>query len=58
MTDTIILLVSSLPLLGLFIMGIYSAVLVIAVDEELEQRKKSDKEQEEARGGRGRANVG
>ena len=58
MTDTIILLVSSLPLLGLFIMGIYSAVLVIAVDEELEQRKKSDKEQEEARGDRGRSNAG
>ena len=35
---------SSLPLLGLFCMGIYSCILVIRVDEELDMRKEADKE--------------
>ena len=39
---TLILLVSSLPLLGLFIMGIYSVVLVLKIDEEYEARKNSE----------------
>ena len=41
-SDTWIQLVSSVPLLGLFIMGIYSCVLAIMLEDELEQRKKSD----------------
>ena len=40
--DTLILLLSSLPLLGLFIMGLYSIVLVLQVDEEYEAREKSE----------------
>jgi len=35
---------SSLPLLGLFFMGIYSCVLVLRVDEELDMRKAADQE--------------
>ena len=40
--DTLILLLSSLPLLGLFLMGLYSIVLVLQVDEEYEAREKSE----------------
>mmetsp|Transcript_32872 Transcript_32872/g.50261 ORF Transcript_32872/g.50261 Transcript_32872/m.50261 type:complete len:138 (-) Transcript_32872:389-802(-) len=36
--DTIVLLISSIPLLGLFIMGIFSLVLVLQIDDEIEQR--------------------
>jgi len=36
MTDTVIMLITSIPLLGLFIMGIYSAYLLIKIDEELQ----------------------
>jgi hypothetical protein len=36
--------ISSLPLLGLFFMGIYSCVLVMRVDEELDMRKEADKD--------------
>ena len=42
MTDTVIMLITSIPLLGLFVMGIYSAYLLIKIDEELEQRKRKD----------------
>lgn len=40
LSDTWVLLITSLPLVGLFLMGIYSCVLVLMVDEELDQRKK------------------
>ena len=42
MSDFAILLVSSLPMLGLFIMGVYSCCLAIMVEKELEERKKVD----------------
>jgi uncharacterized membrane-anchored protein len=35
MGDTAIMLITSIPLLGLFVMGIYSAYLLIKLDEEL-----------------------
>ena len=35
-------MLSSLPLFGLFCMGIYSLVLVLKIDEELEARKKAN----------------
>ena len=37
--DSTILILSSLPYLGLFLLGIYSCVLCIRVDEELEARQ-------------------
>jgi hypothetical protein len=37
-----ILLLTSMPMLCLFLMGIYSLVLVLKLDEELEARKKAD----------------
>ena len=40
LSDTWALILSSLPLLGLFLMGLYSAALLLMVDEELEERKK------------------
>lgn len=40
LSDTWVLLITSIPLVGLFLMGIYSCVLVLMVDDELEQRKK------------------
>jgi len=40
LSDTWVLVLSSLPLFGLFLMGIYSAVLLLMTDEELEIRKK------------------
>ena len=43
-TQTWIMWLSSLPLLGLFFMGIYSCVLVVRVDEELDLRKAADNE--------------
>ena len=42
--SSLILLVTSLPLLGLFAMGIYSCVLAIMVEEELDARTKQDQE--------------
>ena len=39
MPETLILLFTSIPLLALFIMGIYSCVLAIMVEEELDARK-------------------
>ena len=44
LSDTYVLLITSIPLFALFSMGIYSCVLVLMVDEELEQRKKILKE--------------
>lgn len=44
LSDTWVLLISSIPLIALFSMGIYSCVLLIMVDEELDQRKKILKE--------------
>ena len=44
LSQTWIMWLSSLPLLGLFFMGIYSCVLVIRVDEELDMRKAADQE--------------
>jgi hypothetical protein len=38
---TWMLLITSLPVLGLFLMGVYSCYLAIILDEELDQRKKS-----------------
>ena len=38
-----ILLISSLPLVGLFVMGIYSLCLLIMLDEELDARKANDR---------------
>lgn len=40
-SDTVILLVSSLPLVGIFCMGIYSCILLIMVDNELQARDKA-----------------
>ena len=37
-----ILLITSLPMLSLFLMGIYSLCLVLKLEEELEARKKAD----------------
>ena len=42
--DTLILILVSLPLLGLFIMGIYSVVLVLKIDDEYEAREKSERQ--------------
>lgn len=41
-SDTFILLISSLPMVAIFFMGIYSVYLAIKIEEELEQRQKSD----------------
>ena len=40
LSDTYVLLITSIPLFALFVMGIYSCVLVLMVDDELDQRKK------------------
>ena len=40
---------TSLPLFGLFGMGIYSCVLLLMIDEELEERKKILKEADRER---------
>ena len=39
MDQTMIMLFASLPMLLLFVMGIYSLVLLMAVDEEIEARR-------------------
>ena len=46
MSDTVVLIVSSIPLFGLFIMGIISLYIVIQIDDELETRRKVEKKQE------------
>ena len=40
MSETTILILMSIPLLLIFIMGIYSLILLLQIDEELEERKK------------------
>ena len=42
LSETVILIISSLPLFGLFCMGIYSLILLLKIDEELEARKKAN----------------
>lgn len=42
LSDTFILLISSLPMVAIFFMGIYSVFLAIKIEEELEQRQKTD----------------
>jgi hypothetical protein len=44
--DTAMLLISSVPLLMLFAMGIYSLCLLLMIDEELEARKNNDRSNE------------
>lgn len=44
-----VLLLSSLPLLGIFGIGIVSCMLLLRLDSELEQRKKQVKEEKEKR---------
>jgi hypothetical protein len=43
-SDTFILLISSLPMVVIFFMGIYSVILAIMIEEELEARTKADEE--------------
>ena len=43
LSGTIILLVSSIPMFGIFVMGIYSVILASMIDAELEARSKVDK---------------
>jgi hypothetical protein len=40
LNETIILILLSLPLLLIFVLGIYSLVLLLEIDEELEEREK------------------
>jgi hypothetical protein len=40
LSQTIIMVITSLPLLGLFVMGIYSCVLAIMIEDELDARQK------------------
>ena len=49
LSDVITLLISSLPMLALFIMGIYSCILAIRVGNELEARAKVDKSRDKKR---------
>ena len=44
--DTSILILTSLPMLSLFFMGIYSLVLVLRIDDELDARKEGGKYEE------------
>ena len=37
--DTSILILTSLPMLGLFFMGIYSLILLLRIDDEMDARK-------------------
>ena len=53
--DTLILLLSSLPLFGLFVMGIYSVVLVFKLDEEYEARKMQENQPDQQNNGNGSA---
>jgi hypothetical protein len=57
MSETAILILLSLPFLLIFAMGIYSLILLLMIDSELEERKKTEEEEIEnrrnKRGGRG-----
>ena len=48
LSQTIILILTSVPFLALFIMGCYSVALAFKVEDELEERKKNDGEGEGA----------
>ena len=41
MNESTVLILTSLPLLFIFLMGIYSLILFIMVDEELEAREQA-----------------
>ena len=41
MNESLVLFLMSIPLLFIFLMGIYSLILVLMVDEELEERRKA-----------------
>lgn len=47
LSQTIVLIISSLPLLGLFGMGIYSCYIVLKLDDEFESRRKNDRQRQE-----------
>ena len=42
LSDISIMIISSLPMLSLFLMGIYSLCLVLMLEDELDARKKAD----------------
>jgi hypothetical protein len=54
--DTAILIISSVPLLGLFVMGIYSLCLLIMMDDEMEARKDNDRQGDSSNRNEGRRN--
>ena len=45
MNEGLVLFLMSLPLLFIFAMGIYSLILLLMVDEELEERRNSGDEE-------------
>ena len=45
LSDTVILILVSIPFFALFVMGIYSMVLLFKVDEELNARKAAEEEE-------------
>lgn len=57
LSDTFILIISSMPMLAIFFMGIYSVVLAIMIEDELEHRRKTDEAKGIHRGGRSNSRV-
>lgn len=49
MSETAILILLSLPFLLIFAMGIYSLILLLMIDSELEERKKTEDEEIDTR---------
>ena len=49
MSQLQVLIFSSLPLVGIFIMGIFSCILFLRVDDEIEARKKEGREEQKRR---------
>jgi choline-glycine betaine transporter len=49
MSETAILILLSLPFLLIFAMGIYSLILLLMIDSELEERRKTEEEEIENR---------
>ena len=49
MSETAILILLSLPFLLIFAMGIYSLILLLMIDSELEERRKTEEEEIETR---------
>ena len=45
LTDTVLLVIVSIPFFALFVMGIYSAVLLFKIDEEYDARKAVEEEE-------------